>query len=115
MAYMSQAMKAKLAPAIKAVLKKHNVKGTISVRHHTSLVVKIKEGALAFEEQEHVNTYWLKEHYKGKELKFLTELHKAMTKGNHDNSDAQTDYFDVGWYTDIEIGDWNKPYVKTAA
>jgi len=21
-----------------------------------------------------------------------------------------TDYFDVGWYNDIRIGDWNKPY-----
>ena len=115
MAYMSQEMKTEIAPAIKAVLKKHNMKGTISVRHHSSLVVKIKEGALAFDDYEQVNTYWLTEHYKGKELKFLTELHKAMMKGNHDNSDIQSDYFDVGWYTDIVIGNWKKPYVKTAA
>ena len=48
MAYMSQSLKKELAPAIKAVLKKYNVKGTIAVRHHSTLVVNIKEGALDF-------------------------------------------------------------------
>ena len=46
MAYVSQEMKKQLAPAIKAVLKKHNMKGSIAVRHHSTLVVNIKEGAI---------------------------------------------------------------------
>lgn len=29
---------------------------------------------------------------------------------NWDNSDIQTDYFDVNYYFDIEIGRWNKPF-----
>ena len=33
---------------------------------------------------------------------------------NHDNSDAQIDYFDVGYYTHWSVGRWNKPFVKTA-
>jgi hypothetical protein len=33
-----------------------------------------------------------------------------MMVGNHDRSDIQSDYFDVGWYVDINIGRWNKPY-----
>jgi hypothetical protein len=33
-----------------------------------------------------------------------------MNGGNHDNSDVQTDYFDVGWYVDVNIGSWDKPY-----
>ena len=46
MAYVSQEDKKKLTPAIKAVLKKYNMKGTLAVRHHMSLVCNIKEGAL---------------------------------------------------------------------
>jgi hypothetical protein len=37
----------------------------------------------------------------------------AMNDGNHDNSDIQSDYFDVGWYTHINVGRWNKPYLLT--
>ena len=32
---------------------------------------------------------------------------------NHNNSDVQTDYFDVGWYIEINVGDWEKPYKLT--
>jgi len=46
MAYVSKEDKAKLAPAIKAVLKKFKMKGTIAVKHHSALVVNIKEGEL---------------------------------------------------------------------
>lgn len=112
MAYMNQAKKAELAPGIKAVLKKYGMKGSIGVRNHSSLVVKIKSGALAFDEYENVNPYWINEHYAGKQRKFLNELQRAMMIGNHNNSDIQTDYFDVGWYIDIVIGDWDKPYQK---
>ena len=46
MAYVSQEMKKDLAPQIKAVLKKYGLKGSIGVRHHSSLVVNIKSGIL---------------------------------------------------------------------
>lgn len=46
MAFMNQERKKELAPAIKAVLKKYGMKGTIAVRHHSSLVVNIKSGDL---------------------------------------------------------------------
>ena len=42
MAYISQDTKKELAPAIKAVLKKYNMKGTIGIDHHTSLRVRVK-------------------------------------------------------------------------
>ena len=137
MAYMSQERKKSLAPAIKAVLKKYGVKGTIAVRNHSTLVLNIKSGSIDFIEnfistdtdsmsgrkmsQDQiayirknqcldVNPYWYKEHFSGKAKSFLSELFPAMNKGNHDNSDVQTDYFDVGWYVDVNIGKWNKPY-----
>ena len=46
MAYVSQEKKRMLAPAIKSVLKKYKMKASIAVRHNSTLVVNIKEGAL---------------------------------------------------------------------
>ncbi len=141
MAYVSQDRKKALAPAIKAVLKKYGVKGTLAVRNHSTLVLNIKSGSIDFIEnfiqtdidgpsgrkmsQDQidyirknraldVNPYWYKEHFSGKAKAFLSELLPAMNKGNHDNSDVQTDYFDVGWYVDVNIGNWNKPYILEA-
>jgi len=45
----------------------------------------------------------------------LNELLVAMSTGNHDNSDIMTDYFDVGWYSNINIGQYHKPYVQVSA
>ena len=53
-------MKKKLAPAIKAVAKKYGMKVTIGVDNHSSLVVRVKEGALAFDAYEQVNVITLK-------------------------------------------------------
>ena len=48
MAYMSQEHKAKIAPVVKEILKKYGVKGTLAVRHHSSLVLNIKSGKIDF-------------------------------------------------------------------
>jgi hypothetical protein len=128
MAYMSQEKKARIAPAVKAILKKYKVKGSLSVRNHSSLVLTIKEGSVDFysdygttpearKDAEkfgiQVNPYWYQDHFVGKSKKFLEEVIPAMNSGNHNNSDVQSDYFDVGWYIDVNIGKWNKPYVAT--
>lgn len=137
MAYVSQDLKAKLAPAIKAVLKKYGIKGTLAVRTHSTLQLNIKSGKIDFIENYlatdaqspsgkklsadqiayvrknsalDVNPYWYQEHFSGDAKKFLTEVIGAMKTGNWDNSDIQTDYFDVGWYIDVNIGNWSKPY-----
>ena len=134
MAYMSQDKKAKIAPVVKAILKKYGVKGTLSVRHHSTLVLNIKSGSIDFIKncnevcgKDHyqvsrgfqpikdghisVNPYHYKSHFSGRALKCINELLVAMNAGNHDNSEPQTDYFDVGWYVDVNIGKWDKPYI----
>jgi hypothetical protein len=117
MAYMNQEKKAELAPRIKAVLKKYGMKGTISVNNYSTLVVRLNEGAIDFDTTNaNVNVYWIDSNYSGVARDFLTELYRAMNGAgssiaNHDNSDIQTDYFDVGWYNDIHIGRWNRDYV----
>jgi hypothetical protein len=121
MAYMSQEKKAKIAPAVKAILKKYNVKASLAVRNHSTLVLNVKQGSIDFindfgnsEDAKQfgiqVNPYWYQEHFVGKSREFLTEVITAMNVGNHDRSDIQSDYFDVGWYVDVNIGQWNKPY-----
>ena len=121
MAYISQQDKKDLAPAIKAVLKKYGMKGTISINHYSSLVVTIQSGILDFSDNfSHgdgyiqVNTYHIDNWYSGTKRDFLKDLVKAM-KGNkwYDKSDAMVDYFDTAYYVDINIGKWNKPYVFT--
>jgi hypothetical protein len=126
MAYMSQEKKKQLAPAIKAILAKHGLKGTLGVLNHSTLTLKIMSGSLDFEGDYlgdrrfsecaggfsvPVNTYHIDSGWKNQSRRALVELREAMMVGNHDRSDSMTDYFDVGWYIDIDIGLWNKPYV----
>ena len=117
MAYISQEEKKELAPAIKAVLKKYNMKGSIGIDNHSSLRVRVTEGPLKFDDYEQVNTYHIEKFY-GKDTKetaFLTELVAAM-KGTkwYNNSDYMTDYFDVAYWIDVHVGRWDKPYIQTA-
>ena len=138
---MSQEKKAKIAPKIKAILAKYKVKGSLSVRNHSSLVLNLKSGSIDLIENYietdsktfhgnkmsqdqidyirskksmDVNPYWFKEHFSGKSLDFLKEIFVAMNDGNWDKSDIQSDYFNVGWYVDVNIGKWDKPYIVEA-
>lgn len=119
MAYVSQEKKAALAPQIKAVLKKYGMKGSIAVRHHSTLVVNIKQGPIQFntngDRYIQVNTYWIDSHYEGAARDFLNELKAAMEGPDFFNEDdAMTDYFHRSHYVDINIGQWNKPYALAA-
>ena len=134
MAYVSQELKSKLSPAIKAICKKYGVKASIAVRNHMTLCLNIKSGTIDFignsnrvcgadfyqvargfkpntTGYDQVNTYHFQNHYDGEAKAFLTEVLAVMNDGNWDKSDIQTDYFNVGWYVDVNIGKWNKPYI----
>ena len=139
MAYVSQELKSKLSPKIKAICKKHGVKASIAVRHHSTLVLNVKSGKIDFIENYiktdadkiaankmsadtiahirknqslDVNTYWAHEHYSGKAKQFLTEMIAAMKGPDFfDETDAQVDYFHCSHYIDINIGKWDKPYI----
>jgi len=123
MAYVSQADKKALAPAIKAVLNKYGMKGSIRIRNHSTLVVTVKSGGIDFSDYMRgeayidVNPYWIDQHYTGIARDFLNELLDAMKGPNYFNDDdAMTDYFSRSHYTDITIGTaWNKPYVFMGA
>ena len=113
MAYIGQDTKKQLAPAIKAVLKKFGVKGTIGIDNHRGLKVNLKEGVIDFGEvYDQVNTYHIEKFYgTGIAGQFLNELVAAM-KGTKwfNNTDAQIDYFDIAYYVYVNIGQWDKEY-----
>lgn len=62
-----------------------------------------------------VNHYWIDEN------NVLTMMAKAVLKKvvkianlwNWDNSDSQTDYFDVNYWLQLSIGRWNRPFKNT--
>lgn len=136
MAYMDQKRKAELAPNIKRVLARFGLKGSLSVRNHSTLVLTIKSGMLDFissycealraqntlhdvegriasvQKNRHidVNPYHYDKQFTGQSKMAIGHLLACMNVGNHDNSDIQSDYFDVGWYVDINIGKWDQPY-----
>ena len=39
----------------------------------------------------------------------LSAMYAALYSENYDNSDISTDYFDVGYYAHLAIGEWDKP------
>ena len=122
MAYVSQEMKKELAPAIKAVLKKYRMKGSIAVNNHSTLEVNLSEGyvdCISKGERilslggvsKSVNVYHIDEWYEGVAKNFLNELLNAMKGPKYfNNDDAMTDYFSRSHYTDINVGKWNKPF-----
>ena len=111
MAYMSQQKKKQLAPNIKEICQKHGIKATLSVRNHSTLVLTLRSGSIDFG-NDSVNVYHYRNHnYNQRAGAFLDQVLVAMNDGNHDRSNIMIDYFDVGWYTDIKVGLWNKPYV----
>ena len=128
MAFMNQEKKAALAPEIKSVLKKHGLKGSLSVRNYSTLVLTISEGSIDFYENMvntarevggtteymthdiDVNPYWYHRDFSGYPMEVIGELLAAMNDGNHDRSISQIDHFDVGWYVDLNIGKRSKQY-----
>ena len=113
MAYVSQEKKKALTPGIKKVLEKYKVKGSIGVRHHSTLVVKLKSGPFDFGSEYGINSYF-PEHYDDA-APFIRELDAAM-KGEEwfDKSDIQSDYFHVAHYVDIKVGTDTARYVQTS-
>jgi hypothetical protein len=138
MAYVSQEKKKMLAPAIKKILKKAGLKGSLSVHHHSSLVLTISKGKIDFltdynkhtkenhrgpwdwtpatEAYFQVNEYHPENFFSEKIAKIMKELASALKGPDYfDDSDPMTDYFHCSHYIDIQVGKWNKPYVYEGA
>ena len=137
MAYMNQEKKKEIAKLLKVELKDKDIKYSLAVSNHSTIVLNIKSGGVDFignynktnhDSPRHsfqnadtakdylsVNNYWIDEHFTGEAKEILEIANKCLDLNNHNNNDVMTDYFDVGHYIDINIGKWNKPYELTGA
>jgi hypothetical protein len=90
---------------------KNGWKISVVRRHYSVVDVHILEAPVQLTNKEdgyeQLNPYQLEKRPFGE---FLTKIKDICMEGNHDNSDAMTDYFDVGWYFHITIGAWDKPF-----
>jgi hypothetical protein len=135
MAYVNQDIKSQISKAIKPILAKYGIKGSLSVRNHMSIVLTLQSGKIDFIGNSNrvcsasryqvsngftpntsgytsVNKHWYQDHYDGVAKEFITEAIAALQSADwYDRTDAMTDYFDIAYYIDINIGKWNKPYI----
>ena len=133
---MSQEKKKSIAADLKLALKNSGIKYTLAVRHYSTIVMTIQSGPVDFiqnyidtvSKNPHwtmyhntqtprvnpkaldINSYWYQDHFTGKSLDLLKTMYQCLNRGNHDRSDMQSDYFDVGWYVTVNIGTYKKPY-----
>jgi glycine cleavage system protein P-like pyridoxal-binding family len=127
MAYISKEQKELKAVRLKALAKEYGIKATVARKHCYTIVLNIQGGKIDFygalkevdsnysKDYIQVNPYWLDDQFnKGVAHEFLTKALEIMNEGNYDNSDIMTDYFDRGFYVDINIGQWNKAYALAA-
>jgi len=119
MAYVSKEFKKEISPAIKKVLARYKFKGTIAIKNLSTLVVNISKGPLALSDllnrdvNHHTISYNI-EYGSDEWKKFINELVDVMNGENYNKNDIMSDYFDVGYYIDINLGKWNKPYIHEA-
>lgn len=135
MAFMNQERKAKIAARLKPILKQYGIKATLAVRHSSTIVLNIQSGPIDFIGSYNrvlaeragnpnavdlkymdVNPYHYKDWFDGAALEFLAAAFAALNldgdpDANFDKSDIQSDYFFVGWYVDVNVGRYDKPYV----
>jgi hypothetical protein len=96
---------------VKAELTKEfpGYKFSVTVENYSSIVVSIMAAPVVFTHRpyEQLNHFYL-ERYQNSEI--LKRIKSIANKGNYDKSDAMTDYFEVGFYLNINVGKWDKPF-----
>lgn len=132
MAYIGQDKKKEIAAELKKIIPE-GWKYSLGIRHHSTLVLTISEAPVNLiaeraemakrrqqdnvwtgdETYMQVSPYWLDTKFEGERLEQMKAIVDALNNGNHDRSDIQTDYFDVGWYIDIKFGRYDKPFKVT--
>lgn len=109
MAYISPQQVALMRKIIKS--KYPELKLSICRVHGTTISVKILQGP--YDWTNITRFYRRSKNESIERVDILYDIDQIINNGNHNKSDLMTDYFDVGWFTDLEIGSWDKPYIQT--
>lgn len=120
MAYANKETKAKVVEAVKAVLPK-DWKATFAVLDSMKIVCTIRKAPLDLvevfgTERDYytVNEYHFRSSCKDSDVAdILEKIINALNCDNHNNSDSMIDYYDVGYYIDLQFGSWDKPFTNT--
>jgi len=92
-------------------------KFSITKRNYSSIVVSIMEAPIelrsnsGLEKGDRLGNACFHNSYVndfGKEV--CSKISDIINVGNYDRSDSMTDYYDVGWYTTIHLGQWDKVF-----
>lgn len=119
MAYITQTDKSEINSELKKIVPK-NWKWSLSINHHSTLVFTLASAPVSelgsFDGKHvQVNHYYPEKYFTGSVLPLIEKIIEVMNIKNHDRSDTQTDYFDVGYYVNFNIGRWNKYFAAIAA
>lgn len=115
MAYISQEQKKEIAALLKKSLKDYpTIKYSLSIHHHSTIQCTISKGPEFLnpeaKDRFNVNHYWIDSYFSGEAAKVFKIIRACLNLDNYDNSDSQTDYFDVGHYISIDVGSYDKPF-----
>ena len=107
MAYVSK----ELIKEVRENLKKAfpDYKFSVVNRHHSEIAVAIMKAPIRFTDEDYsqINHYHLDQYQNSGVLKKIV---KIINEKNYDNSDTQTDYFDVNFYVSLSQGKWDRPF-----
>lgn len=131
MAYITAEKVAEKRNKIKAAFPaKEGWKFSVRREHYTAISIKVLRGPVALEifkkdedsdyrrpengvemiERAGTHPSWIDGKFPEETAKILFKIWAIVNEDNYDNSDTMTDYFDVGFYANVDIGDWDKPY-----
>ena len=125
MAYISKEQVQAKTLKLKALNKAYGIKASFSGSNSSSLTLTVHSGIINFfdyldrgilernggSHYIQLNHYYLSDWFEDSiALDYLLKAYSIMLEGHYNNSDIQSDYFDVAWYIHIRIGKWDKPY-----
>ena len=118
MAYASKEKKEKIVTQLKQIMPK-DWKWSLATKNNSTFVLTIWQAPVDLlegsEGHYQLNPYSLDKNFNGKELDILEKAKKALHTDNFNNSDLQSDYFDVGHYIKIQFGNWDKSFICSKA
>ena len=96
-------------------------KFSVRNENHSSVNIAILQAPVKFVDKDYaqLNEYYLERYENSDILKKISSIADGNffdnpKERNYNNSDSMTDYFDRGWYTHLEVGKWNTPFVQIA-
>jgi len=111
MAYVQKELKVKVAGLLKEIMPR-GWRYSLAIKHRTTLALTIQSAPVNLDTERFCdyNTQQIKNTAPAGHADLFISIFKAMNCDNYNNSDLMTDYFDIGYYTEINIGTREKPF-----